>query len=90
MSDIKYNIVDPMTVSYPFGVLSGEIPSATVKTQSQILQETTNAILNGSENNSETKEEFSMPNKVKRSSNTIKIGVVLIVLLVLLFGYIFK
>ena len=86
MSKIKYNIVDPMTVSYPFGVLSGEIPSATVKTQSQILQETTKAILNGNDN----KEEFSMPNEVKKKSNTIKIGIVLIVLLILVFGYIFK
>ena len=90
MSDIKYNIVDPMTVSYPFGVLSGDIPSATVKTQSQILQETTKAILNGNDNKSEIKEEFSMPNEVKKKSNSIKIGIVLIVLLVLLFGYIFK
>lgn len=86
MSEIKYNIVDPMTVSYPFGVISGEIPSATVKTQSQILQETTNAILNGDDN----KEEFSMPRNVKKSTINIKIGIVLIVLLVLLFGYIFK
>lgn len=86
MSEIKYNIVDPMTVSYPFGVISGEIPSATVKTQSQILQETTNAILNGDDN----KEEFSMPRNVKKSTMNIKVGIVLIVLLVLLFGYIFK
>ena len=86
MSEIKYNIVDPMTVSYPFGVILGEIPSATVKTQSQILQETTNAILNGDDN----KEEFSMPRNVKKSTMNIKVGIVLIVLLVLLFGYIFK